>query len=232
MACRRILNLLCKTNRPIWFAMASSFIQYDPDKKPNSEEKINLQDLQAPEKKDLSFDYMMKQSAIESVNSASQTLTVTYSAIEAVSKDYRKLLVNIISLLQESLIREVSDEHWDVIVLVRGEMQKKKQTINRLVGYVEYVQKMAVATTEVTFLTGMDNLSVTLCQRIDDAVNNIQKEIAQNKILEEEYTVIQQKCILKDKDDPPEIKIVDLAKQKAKNSEDTDFVEITTPVDI
>lgn len=69
--------------------MASSFIQYDPDKKPNSEEKINLQDLQAPEKKDLSFDYMMKQSAIESVNSASQTLTVTYSAIEAVSKDYR-----------------------------------------------------------------------------------------------------------------------------------------------
>lgn len=65
---------------------------------------------------------------------------------------------------------------------------------------------MAVATTEVTFLTGMDNLSVTLCQRIDDAVNNIQKEIAQNKILEEEYTVIQQKCILKDKDDPPESK--------------------------
>ncbi|XP_043466393.1 uncharacterized protein LOC122501167 [Leptopilina heterotoma] len=232
MACRNILNLLCKRNRPIWFAMASSFIQYDPDKKPNSEEKINLL---PPEKKDLSFDYMMKQSAIESVNSASQTLTVTYSAIEAVSKEYRKLLVNIISLLQESLIREVSDEHWDVIVLVRGEMQKKKQTINRLVGYVEYVQKMAVATTEVTFLTGMDNLSVTLCQRIDDAVNNIQKEIAQNKILEEEYTVIQQKCILKDKDDPPEIKIVDLAKQKgqkATNSEETDFVEITTPVDL
>ncbi|XP_051164821.1 uncharacterized protein LOC127283777 [Leptopilina boulardi] len=231
MACRRILNSFIKTNRPIWFAIGSSFIQYDPSKKPNSEEKINLE---PPDKKNLSFDYMMKQSAIESVNSASQTLTVTYSAIEAVSKEYRKLLANIISLLQESLIREVNDEHWDVIVLIRGEMQKKKQTINRLVGYVEYVQKMAVATTEVSFLSGMDNLSATLCQRIDDAVNNIQKEIEQNQILEDEYTVIQQKCILKTKDDPDEIQIVDLSKRKEPplNSEETDFVEITTPVDI
>lgn len=230
MSCRRILNLLFKKNRPVWFAMASSFIQYDPSKKPNTEDKLNLE---PPDIKDLSFDYMIKQSAIESVNSASQTLTVTYSAIEAASTEYRKLLTNIISLLQESLIREVSDEHWDVVVILRGKMQKKKQVINRLIGYVEYVQKMAVATTEVSFLTGMDNLSTTLCQRIDDAVNNIQKEISQNQILEEEYTIIQQKCILKDKDDPSEIQIVDLSKRKETpaNLEDID-VENTEPLNI
>lgn len=66
--------------------MASSFIQYDPSKKPNTEDKLNLE---PPDIKDLSFDYMIKQSAIESVNSASQTLTVTYSAIEAASTEYR-----------------------------------------------------------------------------------------------------------------------------------------------
>ena len=68
------------------FGLASSFVQYDNIKKPNPDERINLD---PPDVKHLSFDYMIKQSAIEAANSASQTLTVTYTAIEAISKEYR-----------------------------------------------------------------------------------------------------------------------------------------------
>ena len=65
---------------------------------------------------------------------------------------------------------------------------------------------MAVSASEVSFISGMDNLSTTLCQRIDDAVNNVQKEVAQNQMLEEEYTIVQQQCIVKSKEEIPESK--------------------------
>lgn len=65
---------------------------------------------------------------------------------------------------------------------------------------MDYVHKMAVAASETTYLAGMDNLSTTLCQRIDDALTNMQKEIDSNKILEDEYCRIQQQCIIKCKE--------------------------------
>lgn len=71
---------------------------------------------------------------------------------------------------------------------------------------MEYVQKMAVAASEISFLSGLDNLSTTLCQRIDDAVNNVQKEVTQNQMLEEEYTTVQEQCIVKSKEEAPESK--------------------------
>lgn len=37
----------------------------------------------------LSYDYMMKQSALDSVNSVSKMLTITFAAVEATSKEYR-----------------------------------------------------------------------------------------------------------------------------------------------
>ncbi|XP_033209683.1 uncharacterized protein LOC117168277 isoform X2 [Belonocnema kinseyi] len=168
---------------------------------------------------------MIKQSAIEAANSASTVLTVTYTAIEETSKEYRNLLVNLICLLQETQMVNASDYHWDRIVTTRLEMQKKKQALTQLVGYMEYVQKMAVAASEISFLSGMDNLSTTLCQRIDDAVNNVQKEVTQNQILEEEYTIVQEQCIVKSKQEAPETEIETSMKRDESSESETPIVQ-------
>lgn len=41
----------------------------------------------------------------------------------------RKLLNELISLLEETIIHNVNDEHWDLIVEVRNEMQDEKEKI-------------------------------------------------------------------------------------------------------
>lgn len=85
--CNRLLtNFILFFCFKVQFGIASSFIQYDPFKKPNADEKVYLEPQDV---KNLSFDYMIKQSAIEAANSASTALTVTYTAIEATSKEYR-----------------------------------------------------------------------------------------------------------------------------------------------
>lgn len=62
---------------------------------------------------------------------------------------------------------------------------------------MEYVHKMAEAASEISFLAGMDNLSSSLTQRIDDAINKIQTEKTNNNDLELEYIRIQEASIKK-----------------------------------
>lgn len=140
---------------------------------------------------------MIKQSTIDIVNSTTQALTVTYAAIETTTKEYRNILSKLITLLEETTMYEVSDSHWDYIVAVRSELQEKKETMTQLVGYMDQVHKMALTASEVCYLAGMDNLSMTLCQRIDDALRNVQKEMDQVQKLENDYRYVQQQCILK-----------------------------------
>lgn len=62
---------------------------------------------------------------------------------------------------------------------------------------MDYVHKMAEAASEISYLAGMDNLSHSLTQRIDDAVNKIQTEKTNNNELEHEYVRIQEASIKK-----------------------------------
>lgn len=62
---------------------------------------------------------------------------------------------------------------------------------------MDYVHKMAEAASEISFLAGMDNLSSSLTQRIDDAVNKIQTEKTNNNNLEQEYVRVQEESIKK-----------------------------------
>lgn len=54
---------------------------------------------------------------------------------------------------------------------------------------------MAVAASEISYLSGMDDLSLSLSQRIDDALRNIKAEVARVTILEQEYRDVQEQCI-------------------------------------
>ncbi|XP_046488116.1 uncharacterized protein [Neodiprion pinetum] len=194
MACRQVLKAIIRRTWPIMYASTTLFVNSTSTQKPCADQKLTLE---PPDSKTLSYDYMIKQSTIDAVNTASQVLTVTYSAIESTSRDYRNMLTKLIVLVRETLTYEVCDSHWDMIVEVRAEVQLKKEILTKLIGFMDYVHKMAVAASETTYLAGMDNLSTTLCQRIDDALINMQKEIDLNKVLEEEYCRVQQQCIIK-----------------------------------
>lgn len=59
---------------------------------------------------------------------------------------------------------------------------------------------MAVAASEISYLSGMDNLSFSLTQRIDDALRIIKEEVGHITLLEQEYNNVQAKCIQNCKD--------------------------------
>lgn len=62
------------------------FTNPEPPKEPKNDQKLQFDPQSAL---NLSYDYLIKQSTINAVNSASESLTVTYSAIETTSKEYR-----------------------------------------------------------------------------------------------------------------------------------------------
>lgn len=60
---------------------------------------------------------------------------------------------------------------------------------------MNYVHKMAVASTELCYICGMDSLTDTLQQRIEDALDRVKAEINSNTELERAYRLIQEQCI-------------------------------------
>ncbi|XP_029175369.1 uncharacterized protein LOC114943810 isoform X2 [Nylanderia fulva] len=164
---------------------------------PSADKKIQFEPVDL---KKLTHEYMIKQSVLHTVNSATQTLTVTYMAITDLSIKYRKLLNKLISLLEETLTYKVSDEHWDLIVKVRNEMHHKKEQLVKLSDSMEHVYNIAISTSHLSYLCEMENLCNTLLERLDDTMSKVKAELNSNKELELTYWRIQGKCINDNKD--------------------------------
>ncbi|XP_011504585.1 PREDICTED: uncharacterized protein LOC105367530 isoform X2 [Ceratosolen solmsi marchali] len=118
-----ILKRLKPIQRIVFYATTPMFVHPHPPKKPNDDQKLQF------EASNLSYDYLLKQSTINAVNSASEALTVTFTAIETTSKEYRELLTKLIILMNQAILQEVNDSHWDEILLLRSEIQEKKEII-------------------------------------------------------------------------------------------------------
>ncbi|XP_018397226.1 PREDICTED: uncharacterized protein LOC108775383 isoform X1 [Cyphomyrmex costatus] len=192
MVMRQVLTKLWRNISPAIYTSSILFAHCTSFDKLNENEKLKLD---PPDIKKLTYEYMIKQSALDAANSATQALTVTYMAIIDLSVAYRLLLNELISLLEETIIRNVNDAHWDLIVEVRNEMQDKKEKITRLATYMDYVHKMAVASAELSYMCGIDSLSSTLQQRIEDALAKVKAETDSNTKLEQAYWHIQEQCI-------------------------------------
>ncbi|CAL1676032.1 unnamed protein product [Lasius platythorax] len=192
MSMRQILGKLLKNISPAMYTSSMLFAYCNSFEKPSADKKLQFEPLDL---KKLTHEYMIKQSILNAVNSATQTLTVTYMAIADLSIEYRKLLNELISLLEETLTYNVSDEHWDLIVELRNEMQHKKEKLLKLSDSMEYVYTMATAASQLSYLYEMENLCNTLLQRIDDAMCKMKAEIDSNKQLEHTYWYIQGQCI-------------------------------------
>ncbi|KAK0163470.1 hypothetical protein PV327_007145 [Microctonus hyperodae] len=198
MALRQAFRTLFKRCIPVTYGVGLLFAHCDENKLPNDKEK--LVKLELPNVEKLSFDYLIKHSVIDTVNSTSQALTVVYSAIESTSKEYRALLSQLMSLMEDTLIYEVNDEHQDMIIAARCEMQNKKKILGQLIGHMDYIQRMAEAVTIVSHSAGMDNLAMTLCERMDDAIKHKDREILTNKKLEQEYFNMEERCVKESQD--------------------------------
>ncbi|XP_071858347.1 uncharacterized protein [Bombus fervidus] len=194
MSLRQLLRVLLKRASPVMYATSFTFVNQPETNKPTENDKLQFEPVDV---KKLTPEYMIQQSTIDAVNSATQSLTVTYTAIMKTSKEYKELLSELITLSRETLEFNVSDSHWDMIVELRSQVQSKKEILTKLTGYIEYVHKMAVAASELSYLSGLDNLSFTLTQRIDDALRIIKEEVNHIMILEQEYCGVQKECIKK-----------------------------------
>ncbi|XP_050573206.1 uncharacterized protein LOC126913938 [Bombus affinis] len=192
MSLRQLLRVLLKRASPVMYATSFTFVNQPETNKPTENDKLQFEPVDV---KKLTPEYMIQQSTIDAVNSATQSLTVTYTAIMKISKEYKELLHELITLSRETLEFNVSDSHWDMIVELRSQVQSKKEILTKLTGYIEYVHKMAVAASELSYLSGLDNLSFTLTQRIDDALRIIKEEVNHIMILEQEYCGVQKECI-------------------------------------
>ncbi|XP_031825906.1 uncharacterized protein LOC116424098 isoform X2 [Nomia melanderi] len=186
------MNILLKRAVPALYATSFIFNNQSETKRPTVEEKLNLE---PPDIKKLTVEYMIQQSIVDSINNATQALNIAYMAVMRTSNEYKSLLCSLISLTKDTLEFHVNDEHWDLIVETRSEVQTKKEQLNKLTGYVQYVQKMAVAASDLSYLSGMDNLCFSLTKQIDDVFKSMQQESEFIATLEQEYCDIQEQCI-------------------------------------
>lgn len=64
---------------------------------------------------------------------------------------------------------------------------------------MESVQRMAESVTTLAYLSSLDNLSLTLCERMDDALRQKDNQVRENKKLEKEYIGLQEKVVKQSK---------------------------------
>ncbi|XP_076639801.1 uncharacterized protein LOC143351780 isoform X2 [Colletes latitarsis] len=178
----RAVRILLRRAGPVMYATSFVFNNHSESKKPMPEDKLNLE---PPDIKKLTIEYMIQQSTIDSINNATQTLTIVHMAVMRTSSEYKTLLSLLISLLRESLEYNLNDKHLDMIVEVRSKVQSEKEKLNNL----------AVAASDLSYLSGMDNLSFSLSQQLDDVLKRIKTEVDNIEMLEGEYCDIQEQCI-------------------------------------
>ncbi|XP_043257104.1 uncharacterized protein LOC122399992 isoform X2 [Colletes gigas] len=178
----RAVRILLRRAGPVMYATSFVFNNHSESKKPMPEDKLNLE---PPDIKKLTIEYMIQQSTIDSINNATQTLTIVHMAVMRTSSEYKTLLNLLISLLRESLEYNLNDKHLDMIVEVRSKVQSEKEKLNNL----------AVAASDLSYLSGMDNLSFSLSQQLDDVLKRIKTEVDHIEMLEGEYCDIQEQCI-------------------------------------
>lgn len=196
MIYRSLLKLLIRTASPV-VCFTPLLVNCSSQK---SSQITEIHKLKLPDTNLLTYDYLIKQSTIKAVNDSSELLTITYTAIEVASFDYRTSLIKLIGLCKDTIGNHVDSSHWDEIVQTRTETQEKKQILIELINFMDSVRKMAESATEICLSYGMDNLCSTLSERINDAVRNIDKEVFNNQELEKEYSYVQQQCITETKD--------------------------------
>ncbi|XP_078038365.1 uncharacterized protein LOC144470745 [Augochlora pura] len=189
---RHVVRTLLKRVTPAMYATSFLFENQLESKRPTANDKLNLQPADITK---LTVEYMIQQSIADSMDNATKTLSVAYMAVMRVSSEYKTLLSRLISLLRDTLEYNVNDEHWDLVVETRSEVQTAKEKLDKLTIYIQYVQRLAVAASDLSYLSGMENAYSLLSGQVENIAKSVQQEIDYIATLEKEYSIIQEKCI-------------------------------------
>ncbi|KAM3961146.1 LOW QUALITY PROTEIN: uncharacterized protein ACR2FA_004696 [Aphomia sociella] len=145
----------------------------------------------------LEHEFLIRQATTVNVNAATQLLTVTLVAIHDTSERLREALSKEICLVKQALEwGGTPPQHWDELVAVRGSLRDLKHNLRMLFSYMDYAEKLATVSAEISYLSGNIAASDAICERIDHACRtcNTQKQLTHE--LQQESLEVQQQAII------------------------------------
>ncbi|CAG2061338.1 unnamed protein product [Timema podura] len=146
-----------------------------------------LQPVQIPGLDKVSHEALIRQACAGTLETSSQLITFTTTAILDTAHKYRDSMNRLMNLLEESMDPNVS-EHYksslnDRIVEVRVESAELRNCLlvssvgryrlqcplDEMSGFMDHVTKLATASAEIAYLAGAEYVSTSMCERINSA---------------------------------------------------------------
>jgi len=148
-----------------------------------------------------SHKYLLQQSSLLNVESASVTLTQTVVAIQDCSRSYCSHLKQMTSLLTMSSdglpLAYSSMEIYDMVVELRGIIKMEKEALLELGTFFTYVRKLMDSVAETSFLVGADYASLQASSRLASAEEQVKAQLGLAEWAEQELLSVEKDNVLK-----------------------------------
>ncbi|XP_065212995.1 uncharacterized protein LOC135840397 [Planococcus citri] len=149
---------------------------------------------------DFSHRKLIQQACSSSVNSTSELLTqILLAVIDSASK-YKNCLNDLMNDLERDIelmgYGAINSKTEDDIVAARVNAKILKEEFLELITLSENVEKLAVATAEISFLTGAETLAMLISERLYSVQQKIKNELEEVKKVESKCLEVQKYSIL------------------------------------
>jgi len=179
-----------------------------------------------------SHKFLLQQSSVLNVESASVTLTQTVVAIQTCARSYCSHLTQLTSLLtiaNDGLpLAYTSEEVYEKVVQLRAVIKKEKATLIELGVLFTYIKKLMDSVAETAFLVGADYASLQAASRLSSAELQIKQELGLADIAEQDLLLVEKENVVKvGKEEKAVSKIdPDFVKEEVKKFDERDSVDI------
>jgi len=178
-----------------------------------------------------SHKFLLQQSSVLNVESASVTLTQTVVAIQTCARSYCTHLTQLTSLLaiaNDGLpIAYTSEEVYEKVVQLRAIIKKEKATLIELGVLFTYIKKLMDSVAETAFLVGAEYASLQAASRLSSAELQIKQELDMADIAERYLLLAEKENVVKvGKEEKAVAKLdADFVKEEIKKFDEKENVE-------
>jgi len=148
-----------------------------------------------------SHKYLLQQSSVLSVESASVTLTQTVVAIQTCSKSYcshMTQLTGLLTMASDGLpLAYTSEEMYDKVVELKGILKKEKVTLIELEVLFTYIRKLMDSVAETAFLVGAEYASLQAASRLSSAEMQVKEDLGMAQVVEQELLTVERENVVK-----------------------------------
>jgi len=199
------------------------------------------QDLTKPEStlhlenmgEEWSHKFLLQQSSVLNVESASVTLTQTVVAIQTCSRSYCTHLTQLTSLLtiaSDGLpIAYTNEEVYEKVVQLRAIIKKEKATLLELGVLFSYIKKLMDSVAETAFLVGAEYASLQAASRLCSAELQIKQELSTAERAEQDLLAVEKENVLKVGKEEKSVSKIDMefVKEEVKKFDKMEKVDIS-----